>query len=460
MFQRIIPVLCLFILPSFLSGQPAGINPFPMDDSLLKKQIYQAAFRDKEALLASLTGEHKDDYKEVYESRFEMLGTFLKSNRLVAEPDAQRYLQSLLDHIVSVNPELKNFSIRLVFSRDWWANAYSVGEGTLIVNAGLLVRMKNEAELAFVLCHELAHLYLDHSGKSIQRSISTLKSEEFRKELKRLSRQEYGAGAELDKLLKVLAFNSRRHNREHESEADFRAAAFLKATGFSGYGAISCLELLDKVDETPLYPSLNIQQVFNYPDYSFKTRWIKKEAVIFGQMQGDASGLTAAEKDSLRTHPDCQKRLRALEPLLSPLPEGNAFVLDSMMFRKLQERFSLELIESLYQEEEYARNLYLSLGLLQSGRHRNYAVYAVARVLNELYEAQAKHYFGRVTEKENRTYDEDYNLLLRLLDRVRLNELAELAYHFCLQYRAEMAGYTPFEEAWRIAKQNKDKHTS
>ncbi len=53
----------------------------------------------------------------------------------------------------------------------------------------------------------------------------------------------------------------------------------------------------------------------------------------------------------------------------------------------------------------------------------------------------------------------DYNQLLRLLDRVRLDELADLNYYFCLQYSREMAGYPAFEEEWRKAKQHKEKYT-
>ena len=169
-------VLLLFFNMAGIS-QLKAVYSFPSEDSTLKNQLYAAALSKKVRLVTSLSGEHKDDYKAVYESRFELISSLMKSSRLVAEPDAHAYLQKILDRIVSVNEELKPLEVRLVFSRDSWVNAYSVGEGTLIVNAGLLIRLKNEAELAFVLCHELAHYYLDHSAKSIQKMISTAKTQ-------------------------------------------------------------------------------------------------------------------------------------------------------------------------------------------------------------------------------------------------------------------------------------------
>lgn len=455
------PAFIAFLICIFYSciSQPKAVYSFPLEDSLLKNQLFTEALGKKENMISSLNGAHKEDYKEVYERRFAMISSLMKSSRLIAEPDAHEYLQQILGKIVEGNDELKPLTIRLIFSRDGWPNAYSVGEGTLIVNAGLLVRMKTEAELAFVLCHELAHYYLDHSEKRIQKTISTVNSETFRAEMKKLSKQEYGAGAELDKLLISLAFNSRRHSRENEAEADELAIKFLRKTSYNGQGAITCLQMLDQVDDTTFYASLNLKELFSFPGYTFKNRWVQQESSIFSQMKEDASELTEQEKDSLKTHPDCQKRIAVMEPVIRSLNAGQDFLVDADLFSRLQDRFAIEIIEELYREERYSVNLYYSLGLLQTGRHKTYAVYTVARVLNDLYEAQLQHHFGLFVEKENRAYIANYNLLLRLLDRLRLNELAELSYFFCRQYKEEMAGYTAFESEWKRAQENYQKYT-
>jgi hypothetical protein len=256
-----------------------------------------------------------------------------------------------------------------------------------------------------------------------------------------------------------LAFNSTRHSRENESEADEMAMKFLRKTNYNGQGAITCLQMLDQADDSTYYGTLQVKELFSFPDYGFKNRWIQNESTIFSQMKGDAFSLTEQEKDSLKTHPDCLKRIGVMEPVVRSFPAGHDFLVDEAMFNRLQDRFAIEIIEELYREERYSKNLYYALGLLKTGRHITYAVFSVARVLNNLYEAQQQHRFGLYVEKENRTYITDYNLLLRLLDRVRLNELAELSYFFCRQYKEEMSGYTSFEEEWRKAQENYKKHT-
>ena len=429
---------------------------FPREDSLLKSGMYSAAEAKKNVLIASLERENRDDYKEVYLDRFNMISTLLKTRRMVAETDAHTYLQNFLAKIVAANPELRPVPIRLIFSRDWWPNASSLGEGTLVINAGLMVRLKNESELAFVLCHELAHLYLDHGEKSIRKGITTVNSEAFKKEIKRLKKKEYGVNAELEKLLKKLSFNSRRHSRENEAEADLQAIKFLLPTQFELTGATSCLKMLDTVDDSAYYGVLDLPRALHLPDYPFQKRWIQNESTIFGQMKGESSGLTQNEKDSLRTHPDCSKRISVLEPLITAASRNQAHGVDPVLFDQLKERFSIEIIEQLYRDENYSLSLYFSLGLLQQGSQRPYALYSIARVFNALYDAQLNHRLGKVTDKESRENSSDYNLICRMIDRLRLSELAELNYHFCRNYESIMSDYIGFHQEYAKAKKNRN----
>ena len=199
------------------------------------------------------------------------------------------------------------------------------------------------------------------SKKAIRKNISTVNSAEFKDEIKRLKKQEYGVNAELEKLLKKFAFSTRRHSRDNEAEADDQGMKFLKNTKFNSGGAISCLHMLDTVDDSTYYSTIDLPAVFSFPDYYFKKRWIQNEAVIFGQMKVDNSSLTEKEKekekDSLRTHPDCPKRIATLEPIVSALKPGQNYLVDSVAFSQLKKRFAIEIIEELYQEESYSFNL-------------------------------------------------------------------------------------------------------
>ncbi len=435
-------------------AQQSPVYQFPKDDSLIKKQYLNEAQAGYKALLTSLDKEYKKQYEEVYKERFDLVKDLLESSRSITYSTAHTYLQELLAKITNANPELKTLKIRLLFNRDWWPNAYSIGDGTLTVNAGLMIYLKNEAELVFVLCHELSHLYLDHGNKSIKKYIEKVNSDDFKNEIKKLSKKEYNVNAELDKLLKQFVFSTMHHSRENEAEADKKALEFMQKTGFNCNAAVNCLNMLNNVDDTSIYKPLVTADVFNFTSYPFKKAWIQKESSIFSEMKESDDGFTAAEKDSIKTHPDCLKRIALLKDKLLQLPDGNDFIVNSETFKKLKDDFLLEINEETFTEGKITRNLYYSLQLLQNGNNVPYAVYAVTRALNRIYAAQRNHTLGNITEKETRGYPADYNLLLRIIDRLRLDEVAAICYNFVSLHKNEAADYPSFNKELDTAEKN------
>ena len=432
------------IVPCF--SQQKAVYNFWKDDSLLKKNYYEQALQKQNTQISSLGKENKDDYKEIYKLRFGQVANTLQSSRTVTAPEAHQYLQEILKKIVNANEELKPLQIRMIFSRDAWPNAYSMGEGTLVVNAGLMVFLDNEAELVFVLCHELAHLYLDHSEKTIKKNVTKINSEEFKKEIKRISKQEYGVGKQLNNLLKKITFDTRQHSREYESEADRQAFIFMRKTEYDCNGIKTCLQLLDKVDDSLLFEPLNLELAFNFSDYPFKKKWIQNESVLFGQMKEGDSPLTQKEKDSLKTHPDCAKRIVMLEDSLSRADGGSRFLVNEQLFNQLKKDFLAEMTEQQFRDKDLGRNLYYSLLMLQHQQNIPLAVYSIARGLNLAYETRKEHTLGQWFIAEGRGLPADYNLLLRMLSRLRLEEIAALSYYFCNNYKELMKGYAGFGE--------------
>ena len=246
-------VLTLFLvmLPFYGLAQLQPVYSFQKDDSLLKRQMYELSARKNSQLISSLGKENRDDYKKIYEERLDNIKDLLLSRRTVTDSVAHQYLQAVLNRIIAANPELKGTDARVVFTRDWWPNAYSMGDGTIAFNAGLLILLRNEAELAFVLCHELAHYYLDHSGLAIRKYVNTVNSDEFQKELRRLSKEQYRVNEQLENLAKKMVFDNRRHSRDKEAEADKQA--FLQASD----ALLAAAQSKDKARIQPAYDAVH-----------------------------------------------------------------------------------------------------------------------------------------------------------------------------------------------------------
>ncbi len=446
-------LLCVIHLPVIAQLQP--VYSFQQDDTVLRKNYYDQTIKKKELLLASVGKEYAKDYKAIYDDQFKEIGGFWKSSRAVTSPGIYNYLQSVVQNIISVNPELKGTDARIVFTRDWWPNAVSMGDGSVAINAGLFIFMSSEAELAFIICHELAHYYLGHTPEKIKKYVETINSDAYQAELKRIAKTTYGAGGQLEAFAKSTAFGSHRHSRESEAAADKQAYLFLKRTGYD-IGAIrSALEMLDRIDDTSVYKPLNLAQVFNTKEYPFRKKWIEKESAIFAQVN-DNSSFTAQEKDSLKTHPDCTKRIALLADSINAATGGKKFMVNENLFSQLKKDLFLEITEECYRAKNLSRNLYYSLLLLQAEENKDIAVYSIARCLNDLFDKQKNHKLGTAVDTESKSFPEDYNLLLRMLERIRLDEMAGLNYAFCNEHAAVMKDFPGFDKELIKAKKSKD----
>lgn len=452
-------VLLFFIaLPVILLSQSTAVYTFQKDDTLLKRKYLNEALLKKDYFISSVKKEDIKEFKQAYQNMFSGVEELLISSRTVTEEKANSYIKSVAAKIINANPELKSLAVRIVFTRDFPPNAYSMGEGTIAFNAGLFVYLNNEAELAFVLSHELAHYYLEHSKKKIEKLIKVINSDSLKNEFKLLSKQEYRIGEQLEKLYKSLVFDIKRHSREGEAEADRVGLSFLKNSGYSGNGFITSMQLLDNIDDTTLFKPLNLQKLLSFPDYPFREKWIKKESSIFSEMNSeDDSPLTKKERDSLKTHPDCPKRIALLQDAALAIP-GAKFLVDESYFRELQKDFIPELVEEVYNSGNISYNLYLSLQMLQESKNLPLAIYSIARDLNLIYKNQKEHKLGIITDSENKSYNEQYNLLIRMIYKLKLDEIAELNERFCSFYQEQMKDYDLFAVEFQKAKKNKQAH--
>ena len=448
-----------FVLTVYLpaAAQLQPVYAFQKDDTILKKSLYQQSIEKKKELIASVDKKLADDYKKIYDEQFKEIAAIWESTRSVTAPEAYHYLQSLVQKIIGANPELKDSDARVIFSRDWWPNAFSMGDGTIVINAGLMVFLDNEAELIFVICHELAHYYLEHTPKMIRKYVETVNSESYQNELKRLSKTAFRANQQLEDLAKSFAFNTHRHRRENEADADRQAFIFMKKTGYDCNAIRTGLALLDKVDDTSVYKPLVLESVLDFPGYPFKKKWIQTESSIFSQLKEDDSPLTKSEKDSLKTHPDCSKRIELLQDSIRSLTSGGQkFLVNETVFHRLKKDFFIEMTEQCYREKNLSRNLYLSLLQLQSDENNSTAIYSVARCLNQVYLYQKDHKLGLLKDVENKTQRKDYNLLLRMLDKLRLEEIASINHAFCQRHSAVMKDHKEFHEEMKQAQKFKN----
>ena len=115
-------------------------------------QLQLAGYAEQEALI------------ELYEWRYNYVESLLDNKAARYNDSLQSYLDEVFRQITQANPELRRLDLRYLVSNSPVPNAFSLGDGTFVINLGLVRKLENEAQLAFIICHEIAHFYLDHGN--------------------------------------------------------------------------------------------------------------------------------------------------------------------------------------------------------------------------------------------------------------------------------------------------------
>ncbi len=81
-----------------------------------------------------------------------------------------QYIRQLGKKLTSVIPEQYSwpFEFHVIPQKD--VNAFALPGGPMFVNVGAIVAAKDEAELAGVMAHEMAHVYMQHSAKQASKA--------------------------------------------------------------------------------------------------------------------------------------------------------------------------------------------------------------------------------------------------------------------------------------------------
>jgi hypothetical protein len=434
-------------------AQEKEFTPITENAALLANLLNQYQLQHKDEL-DRLPTTNRKDYVEIYNERWKSIQERFDKQEIYTAGEAQDYLDKMVGLIVKGNPELVNHPFHCYFSRSSIPNASYIGEGIILFNMGLFERLTDESQVAFVLCHEISHYILRHQENSIDKYVTTINSPEVQAQLRKIKRSEYRQLDQLQGLVKGLAFDSRRHSRDHESQADSMAVELMRHTLFAPTGATSTLALLDTVDKDEFDAESYLQRTFNAGDYPFKKKWLAREQGLLGghaRLKGDnENGIL----DSLKTHPDCPQRIKLVGPTAQK-GVGRAFVVDSVTFRQLQERCRYEVIEYAFVSDEYTQSLWLALEMLQQRPADGYAVAQVGRVMNGLYKAQKGHTLGQVAELPAPAYPENYNSLLQFVQNLYLADLASISFYFLKAHFQEFRQYGMFRKALEESAKNK-----
>jgi Zn-dependent protease with chaperone function len=416
-------LLSLASLPGFAQFD-VNYKPLPFLDTITGTM--DADLKEKLRLSKEACNERSTQVntflKSLYDKQHEYLVKSINDDLFIIDGTIVQYLEGIVSLIYDANPQLPR-RVKVVAVRSEVPNAMSFGEGTIGITLGLLAKLKTDAQVAFVLSHEMAHFHASHSDMHLRTLARLNYDKELKKKIDDVKRSEYNRYSKMKEIFTGMGFSITQHSREHEHEADSLGFSYLINTKFNPQSALAVMAILDSVDFHADERSIDFKKHFDFKSYSFKPTW----AVYTKSTTWHASFETA---DSLKTHPDCKRRIAALDRQWTRINKRSGEDNIGMGLQSVRPMSQFELVESLYHFKSYGKSLFLTLQLLNTYPANIYLQSMVGRNLYHLYVAQKNHEFGKYTELPDPRFSDAYDRYLTFIQKLRLSELSALSYYY------------------------------
>lgn len=417
----------------FLMGSCVLAQQFVPRDTMATAEInyfledYKSRFTSNlQEVKVNFSGETRREIEKIYKEQYNDLVKDFEKSELYFESDLSTYLKKLVIFLNESNPELKSKNFNVHFSRTNSANAYSVGDGNIILNLELLNAIESEGELVAVLSHEMAHYFLDHRGKSVEKHVQKFTSKEVKKEIRDIKLNRYSKQKRSERLLQDIVYSRKSKSRAFELEADSLGFIWFRKTGAnSKYLKDLLLRLSESDKEIDSLLAGDYEKFFTTNSQTFRKEWLEVED--FSKYSYGDDSFFKFDVDSLKTHPDCEERIKNLDKLNSA-DTGTKITIDSNFFKKLKNEVRYEKIFNLYYFKNYGQSLYESLKLYKREPENLFVIKIVSLNLNALSIAKANlklnKYIPAVNPKEQTKSEQ---LFLSFMTNLSVNELKRIA---------------------------------
>lgn len=294
-----------------------------------------------------------------------IINRLLGSGRVLFNDPVSEYLNEVMDNILEHNPDLK-YKVRVYAVKSSSVNAFATHDGIIMVNLGLLAQLETEAQLAYILCHELIHYQNKHVIDVY------LENDQIEK----------GKGSYRGTTLSERILSSSNYSKEIETEADMEGLKLFLKTDYS-------TESVKYVFDVLHYAYLPFDDI-EFEKSFFESEHLIFPAELFLEEVADFSPFEE-EDDSRSSHPSTYRRKMAVTSELEGDPgEGEKdYLVSKEKFDTIRKICRFELSNLYLKNEEYEMAIYNSYMLLKDNPDSKYlkknickALYCISKYSN------------------------------------------------------------------------------
>ncbi len=186
--------------------------------------------------------------QEVYQAGLTQYRSYMAESKLSSDRKSSAMVKSVGRNLAAATEkylrangfenDLSNLSWEFNLVQSNEVNAFCMPGGKIVVYDGLMSVAGNEAELAVVLSHEIAHAVAKHSNERMSQQILTqygmaILSEALSRKsaaVQTVAVSVFGLGAQVGLMLP--------YSRKHEYEADYMGIVFMEIAGYDSSAAV------------------------------------------------------------------------------------------------------------------------------------------------------------------------------------------------------------------------------
>ncbi|MFL5729620.1 MAG: M48 family metallopeptidase [Cytophagaceae bacterium] len=371
----------------------------PRDFTTLSSQKYQ---HDKQTISKSDKLRDRKAKDEFYLESNYIIDDILLSGKVLFNDPVSLYVNKVADKLLAANPEIRQ-QIRIYTLKSTAVNAFATNNGIIFINLGLIAQLKDEAQLAYILSHELTHYTRKHVITEF------VEKQNIKK----------GRGAYRDLSLEERYIARNNYSKELESEADLVGFNMYLKSDYTVNSVNGVFDVL-QFAYLPFENTEFEKSFFENQDLIFPENYFLKETA---QVKPEDD-----EDDSKSTHPSTKKRRNAIaERIANVKEEGKfAFLVGEEEFLKIRKLARYEMARLYVLNRKYEQAIYHSYLLLKKDPTSKYLKSIIGQSLYSLSKYSNHGEFNEVhtSYSDIEGHSQQIYFLFEKLDKGELNVLA------------------------------------
>jgi len=255
----------------------------------------------------------------------------VRSGNTLINDEITAYLNKIVDVILKDNPTLRK-QLNVFTLKSSVVNAYSFDKGYVFINIGLIAQAETEAQLAYIVCHEISHYTKQHHVNSYVKNAE-------------IDMRSYGYNNEERVIEKC------QYSKENESEADIEGLKLYERTLYNLKQAEKAFDMLQYA-HLPFELIAFKKSYFETPNYILPKNYFLPEVSAIKDNSND--------DDTKHTHPNTKKRKLAIGEIINNRDNTNRVnaVVGQVKFEYIRDLSRFELCRLYLKNRDYPNALY------------------------------------------------------------------------------------------------------